>query len=95
MASGAKEWWQSLCKDKCAFRLAQVITALEVWVAAVTFLVMNGSNLQGILGISEVEAPRAVKNATACVQGGKRMSRWFTGSTALHLSLHVDDLHPP
>ena len=35
---------------------AQVVTALEVWVAAVTFLVMNGSNLQGILGIGEVEA---------------------------------------
>lgn len=33
-----------------------VITALEVWVAAVTFLVMNGSNIQGLLGVNEVQA---------------------------------------
>lgn len=33
-----------------------VITALEVWLAAVTFLVMNGSNIQGLLGMNEVQA---------------------------------------
>eukprot|EP00438_Fugacium_kawagutii_P024472 Skav217927 [mRNA] locus=scaffold2633:135675:141033:- [translate_table: standard] len=33
-----------------------VITGLEVWVAAVTFLVMNGSNIQGLLGVSEIQA---------------------------------------
>ena len=33
-----------------------VITVLEVWVAAVTFLVMNGSNIQGLLGVNEIQA---------------------------------------
>eukprot|EP00435_Cladocopium_sp_Y103_P010818 s2615_g2.t2 len=40
----------------CGKCVVAVITVLEVWVAAVTFLVMNGSNIQGLLGVSEIQA---------------------------------------
>ncbi|CAK9041093.1 Amino acid transporter AVT1A (AtAvt1A) [Durusdinium trenchii] len=33
-----------------------VTTALELWVAVVTFLVMSGSNVQGLLGVDELRA---------------------------------------
>ena len=40
----------------CHQGVVAVITVLEVWVAAVTFLVMNGSNIQGLLGVNEIQA---------------------------------------
>lgn len=41
---------------QCGKCVVAVITVLEVWVAAVTFLVMNGSNIQGLLGVNEIQA---------------------------------------
>lgn len=48
-----------LAEVSCGLRgkyLVAVATALELWVAVVTFLVMSGSNVQGLLGVDELHA---------------------------------------
>jgi len=58
VASGQRDF-TFLAEVSCGQRgkyVVAVTTALELWVAVVTFLVMSGSNVQGLLGVDEVHA---------------------------------------